>query len=106
MAQTCFRERLTRKKCATTRAPGTPTPLLLRSSLERLSVRSSLSGMPQKLSRLAFSSTTVAKFCAPSPVMPLLLTSTDVRDGLSRIAGAIAFAPSGPRQFPRRSTWK
>ena len=52
-------------------APGTPTPLLFRSSSVMVFSRKETSGIPQKSVILACSSTTVARFSAASPVMSL-----------------------------------
>ena len=52
-------------------APGTPTPLLYRSSSVTLFSRNETSGMPQKSISEADSSTTLASASAPSPVMSL-----------------------------------
>ena len=52
-------------------APGTPTPLLSRSSSVMLFSRSEVSGIPQKSVIVACSSTTVARWLAASPVIPL-----------------------------------
>ena len=52
-------------------APGTPTPFPFRSSSVMVFSRKETSGIPQKSVILACSSTTVARFSAASPVMPL-----------------------------------
>ena len=54
-----------------TSAPGTPTPMLFRSSSVMLFSRKEMSGIPQKSVILACSSTAVARFSAASPVMLL-----------------------------------
>ena len=60
-------------KLLSTSAPGTPTatPFSFRSSSVMLFSRKETSGIPQKSVILACSSTTVARFSAASPVMPL-----------------------------------
>ena len=55
-------------------APGTPTPLLFRSSSVTLFARSETSGMPQKSVSEADSSTVLARVSAPLPVMLLKAT--------------------------------
>ena len=57
-----------------TRAPGTPMPLLSRLSSVMLFSRREVSGIPQKSVIMACSSTTVARWLAASPVMLLKLT--------------------------------
>ena len=52
-------------------APGTPTPFAFRSSSVMVFSRKETSGIPQKSVILGCSSTTVARFSAASPVMPL-----------------------------------
>ena len=52
-------------------APGTPTPLLTRSSSVMLFSRSEASGIPQKSVITTCSSTTVARWLAASPVILL-----------------------------------
>ena len=52
-------------------APGTPTPLLFRSSSVTLFSRNETSGMLQKPVSEADSSTALANVLAPSPVMLL-----------------------------------
>ena len=52
-------------------APGTPTPLYSRSSSVMLFSRSEARGIPQKSVIVACSSTTVARWLAASPVIPL-----------------------------------
>ena len=66
-------------KLLRTIAPGTPTPLSFRSSSVMVFSRSETSGMPQKSMREADLSTTLARFAAPSPVMPLKPTLGDKR---------------------------
>lgn len=56
---------------ASTKASVTPNPLSERSSDVRQSARSSLSGMPLKLSRVGMASTASASCCAPSPLISL-----------------------------------
>ena len=82
-------------KLLRTIAPGTPTPLSTKSSSVRPFSRSETSGMPQKLVSDADSSTALAKFAAPSPVMSLEPTlrkkkhTSQVSGGAdSRIQGA------------------
>ena len=58
-------------KLLRTIAPGTPTPFFSKFSSVRPFSRSETSGMPQKLVSDADSSTALAKFAAPSPVMSL-----------------------------------
>jgi len=52
-------------------APGTPTPICFRSSSVMKFSRSEVSGIPQKSVIVACSSTTVARWLAASPVIPL-----------------------------------
>ena len=52
-------------------APGTPKPLLFRSSSVMLFSRSEVSGIRQKSVIVACSSTTVARWLAASPVISL-----------------------------------
>ena len=59
------------RRSASTIASGTPKPLPWMSSEVRLSVRSSLSGMPLKTLRVGLASTAAASCCAPSPLMLL-----------------------------------
>ena len=54
--------------------PGTPMPLVFRSSSVMLFSRSEVSGIPQNSVIAACSSTTVARWLAASPVMSSLPT--------------------------------
>ena len=97
-------------------APGTLIPLCSRSSSVMLFSRKETSGIPQKSVIMACSSTTVARFSAASPVMPLkptlhhqgtqqcyeklreVLGRRDQRGGLPQSA---RFLVSGPVDSPQ-----
>ena len=81
-------------------APGTPTPLLNRSSFVMLFLRSEASGIPQKSVIAACSSTTVARWSAASPVMlvkpTLCVTGAgDVREVHDGLPQSVCFLVNG-----------